>query len=96
MYLTDAQHYLVKLIDARCILLHCLVRSQIVADSAAAGSDDTKGASRILFNTLQLIMHGLTRTIMMGVCYGTLIALHGNKLAQLTPLTQVIMGSIQV
>eukprot|EP00953_Heterococcus_sp_UTEX-ZZ885_P010486 6126-Heterococcus_DN1.PRE.1 len=69
--------------------------AQIVAISEATGSDDTKGASRWLLSFMKLIIKGLYRALIMGAVYGTLVALHGNDLKQLTPLTQVIMGAFQ-
>ena len=41
---------------------------------------------------MKLIIKGLYRALIMGAVYGTLVALHGNDLKQLTPLTQVLMG----
>jgi hypothetical protein len=70
--------------------------TQIAAISEATGSDDTKGASRWLLRFMKLIIKGLYRALIMGAVYGTLVALHGNDLKQLTPLTQVIMGAFQV
>jgi hypothetical protein len=78
------------------VLLSCLrTHSQIVAIGAASGSDDTKGASRVLLNVMRVINKGLLRTVLMSVCYGFVIAINGSEPAQLTPLTQLLMGGFQ-
>jgi trimeric autotransporter adhesin len=76
------------------MLCMCLL-PQIVAIGAASGSDDTKGASRTLLSTMRVVTKGLLRTALMSICYGVLIAINGSNPAQLTPLTQIIMGGFQ-
>jgi hypothetical protein len=81
---------------ANVAAIYSLATVQIMVSSEASGSSDTKAGTRVLLITTKLIVKGLMRSILMGIAYGILIAIHGSQPEQLTPLTQVIMGGFQV
>lgn len=62
---------------------------QIVLQCTTSGASDTlQGALRLL-STMKFIMRGIGRTVLIGVVYGTLIAISGKTPAQLIPTVQV-------